>query len=128
MYSDRLLDHFRHPRNAGELDSPAVRVEVSNPACGDVLRLCARVEAGRVVEARFKARGCTASIAAGSALAEWICGKSLEEVERLRPLDIELALDGLPAASRHAASLAVAAARALVERQTGQSAIGRQNN
>jgi nitrogen fixation protein NifU and related proteins len=119
MYSDRLLDHFRNPRNAGELDSPAVRVEVSNPACGDVLRLSARVEEGRVVEARFKVCGCTASIAAGSALAEWIAGKSLGEVTRLTTLDIEQALDGLPLTSRHAAALAVDAAKMLVARLAG---------
>lgn len=118
MYSDLLLDHFRHPRHAGELDSPAVRVEVTNPACGDVLRLSARIEDGRIIEARFKARGCTASIAAGSALAERITGGSVDELSRLTPLDIEQALDGLPETSKHAAALAVDAARALVARLT----------
>jgi nitrogen fixation NifU-like protein len=118
MYSELLLDHFRNPRNAGELDAPAVRVEVANPACGDVLRLSARVEDGRIVEARFKARGCTASIAAGSALAECVVGRSVDELTRLTPLDIEQALDGLPEASKHAAALAVDAARALVARLT----------
>jgi len=116
MYSELLLDHFRHPRNAGELDAPAVRVEVTNPACGDVLRLSTRIEDGRIAEVRFKAHGCTASIAAGSALAERIAGKSVDELARLTPLDIEQALDGLPAASKHAAALAVDAARALFAR------------
>jgi len=64
MHSERLLDHFRNPRNAGELEPPAVKVDVSNPACGDMLRLSARFEDDRVVEARFQTRGCTASIAA----------------------------------------------------------------
>ena len=116
MYSELLLDHFRHPRHAGELDAPAVRVEVTNPACGDVLRLSARIEEGRITEARFKAHGCTASIAAGSALAERITGRSVDELARLTPLDIEQALDGLPQASKHAAALAVDAARALAAR------------
>ncbi len=116
MYSDLLLDHFRHPRHAGELDPPAVRVEVANPACGDVLRLSARIEDGRIIQARFKARGCTASIAAGSALAERIAGRSVDELARLTPLDIEQALDGLPETSKHAAALAVDAARALAAR------------
>jgi len=75
MYPQRLIEHFSNPRNVGELAPPAVVVEVSNPACGDVLRLSARFEAGLAVEVRFKALGCTASIAAGSALAEWMQGK-----------------------------------------------------
>src|SRR5690242_14782525 len=57
MYSDRLLDHFQNPRNVGELPPPAVTVEVSNPACGDILRLSARFEQDRIVEARYKVRG-----------------------------------------------------------------------
>jgi nitrogen fixation NifU-like protein len=113
MYSDRLLDHFRNPRNTGELQAPSVGVEVSNPACGDVLRLSVRIEGGRVAEARFKAHGCTASIAAGSAVTELIAGKNLNELTRLAPVDIEQALDGLPPTSRHAAALAVDAVRAL---------------
>jgi len=113
MYSERLLDHFRDPRNSGELEDATVRVEVENPACGDVLRLSVRVEGGRIAEARFKVRGCTASIAAGSALTECIAGRNREELARLAESDIEQALDGLPQASRHAAALAVDAARAL---------------
>jgi nitrogen fixation NifU-like protein len=114
VYSERLLDHFRNPRKAGELEPPSVSAEVSNPACGDVLRLSARIENGRILDARFKARGCTASIAAGSALTEWITGRTLEEVKQLTPGDIELALGGLPDTSKHAAVLAVETAQALV--------------
>jgi nitrogen fixation protein NifU and related proteins len=116
MYSERLLDHFRNPRNAGELQAPSVSVEVSNPACGDLLRLSVRIEGGRVAEARFKARGCTASIAAGSVLTEWIAGKNRDDATRLAALDIEQALDGLPQTSKHAAALAVDAVRALAAR------------
>ena len=75
MYPDALLDHFQNPRNVGELPPPAITVEASNPACGDILRLSARIENGVVAEARFKVRGCTASIAAGSALTEWLSGE-----------------------------------------------------
>ena len=76
MYSARLLDHFQNPRNVGELPPPAVTVEVSNPICGDILRLSVEFRDGRVAEARYKTRGCTASIAAGSALTEWLIGKT----------------------------------------------------
>src|ERR1051325_2142071 len=105
MYSERLLDHFQNPRNVGELPPPAVTVEVSNPACGDILRLSVRFENGVAVESRYKVRGCTASIAAGSALTEWIAGKSVAELAALRPAIIEGAGGGLSAEAKHAAGL-----------------------
>ena len=89
MYSDRLLDYFRNPRNVGELPAPAVTVEVTNPACGDIMRLSVRFEDAAVAEARYRTRGCTASIAAGSALTEWLAGKPKTELERLRPAAVE---------------------------------------
>ena len=105
MYPPRLLDHFQNPRNVGELPPPAVTVEVSNPACGDILRLSARIEAGRIAEVRYKVRGCTASIAAGSALTEWLTGRTREELSMFTPEMIDDAVGGLPAASKHAAVL-----------------------
>ena len=114
MYSTRLLEHFREPRNVGQLAPPAVAVDASNPACGDMLRLSARFENGRVAEARYQTRGCTASIAAGSALTEWMSGKSREEVAALTPALIEGLLDGLQPASKHAAVLCVDAAKKLL--------------
>ncbi len=68
MFSDAVLDHFRNPRNAGELPGADASVEVSNPVCGDILHLAARVEDGRIAEARFLCRGCTTSIACASLL------------------------------------------------------------
>src|SRR3954447_4363858 len=105
MYPARLLDHFQNPRNVGELPPPAITVEVANPACGDVLRLSARFEEGRIAESRYKVRGCTASIAAGSALTEWLSGKTREELSLFTPDIIDAAVGGLPAASKHAAIL-----------------------
>ena len=114
MYSQRLLDHFRNPRNVGHLPPPAVTVDAANPACGDMLRLSARFEEGRVAAARFQTRGCTASIAAGSALTEWMIGKSRLELQSLTPGVLEDLLDGLEAASRHAAVLCVDGVRKLL--------------
>ena len=105
MYPDRLLDHFQNPRNVGELPPPAITVEVSNPACGDILRLSVRFENGVAVESRYKVRGCTASIAAGSALTEWIAGKSPAELAAFRPAIVDEAVGGLRAESKHAAVL-----------------------
>ena len=121
MFSDKLLDHFQNPRNAGELPPPAAAVQVENPACGDILRLTARFEGETVVEVRYKTRGCTASIAAGSALTEWMTGKSRAELAALRPETIEQELGGVPPASRHVAVLCVDAVRALLSLQaTGE--------
>lgn len=114
VYSERLLDHFQHPRNVGELEAPAVTVEVMNPACGDIMRLSARWENGLVAEVRYRTRGCTAAIAAGSALTEWMLGKTAAELASLAPGAIEEALGGLPPASRHAATLCVDCVKALL--------------
>ena len=111
MHTERLLDHFQNPRNVGELEPPAVKVDVTNPACGDMLRLSVRFENDRVVEARFQTRGCTASIAASSALTEWMMGKSRLELRTLRAAVIEEAVGGLEPASKHAAVLCVDAVK-----------------
>ena len=107
MYNDRVLDHFRNPRNVGELPAPAVTVEASNPACGDILRLSVRFENGVAAEARYKTRGCAASIAAGSALTEWMVGKTAAELARLRAADVEDLVGGLEPESKHAAALCI---------------------
>lgn len=112
MYSEKLLEHFKNPRNVGELAPPAVTVEVTNPVCGDILRLSVRFEGGVVVEARYKTRGCTASIATGSALTERMIGKSRAELAALTPSDVEQSVGGLSAESKHAAVLCVDGVRA----------------
>ncbi|MCL4402620.1 MAG: iron-sulfur cluster assembly scaffold protein [Acidobacteria bacterium] len=117
MYSERLLEHFRNPRNVGELPPPAVTVEVSNPACGDILRLSVQWEGERVAAARYQTRGCTASIAAGSVLAEWLPGRSRAELQALTAADIEQAAGGLPPESRHAAVLCLDAVRAVLKQR-----------
>jgi nitrogen fixation NifU-like protein len=114
MFSPRLLDHFQNPRNVGELGAPAVTVEVSNPACGDILRLSVRFEGDVVTEACYKTRGCTASIAAGSALTEWMTGRTRSDLARLTPAVVEEAVGGLAPESKHAALLCVDAIRAVL--------------
>ena len=113
MYPELLLDHFQNPRNIGELPPPAVTVEVSNPACGDILRLSAHWKEGRIAEVRYKVRGCTASIAAGSALTEWLTGKTREELADFTAPVVDDAVGGLPPASKHAAVLCADAVKAL---------------
>src|SRR5512142_148756 len=98
MYSAQLLDHFENPRGVGDLANASVSVELQNPACGDVLRLSLLVDQGRIVEARFRAKGCVPAIARG-----------------LNEAALVEALGGLPQASRHAAALAIDALRAALK-------------
>jgi len=114
MFSETLLDHFRNPRHVGELPPPAIAVEVSNPACGDILRLSAIVDGGQIGEVRYRVRGCTASIAAGSALTEMITGQSRSALSAISAAEIEQRLGGLPAESKHVAALCMDAVRALL--------------
>lgn len=119
MYSERLLRHFREARLAGELPDPAVRVTVENPVCGDVMKLSVRVAGERIEEARFQVKGCTASIACGSALAELLTGMDLHELKRKASgiaSMVEAEAGGLPEASKHAARLAADGVNALLSR------------
>jgi nitrogen fixation NifU-like protein len=116
MYSERLIDHFRNPRNVGELPPPAVTVEVSNPACGDIMRMSVRFEGAIVAEARYKTKGCAASIAAGSAVTEWLAGKSRHDMAGLQPSLVEDLVGGLEPESKHAAILCAGAIQSLLKK------------
>jgi nitrogen fixation NifU-like protein len=118
VYSETFLDHFKNPRHVGELGPPAVTIQVENPACGDILRMSVLWRNGTIAESRYKVRGCTASIAAGSALTEWLGGKSLDEVKALTPAMVEEAVGGLIPESKHAAVLCVDAVRRMVSMYT----------
>jgi nitrogen fixation NifU-like protein len=113
MFSEALLDHFQHPRNAGELANANVRIEASNPVCGDILQLSAVVENGIIQQVRFLCRGCTASIACASLLTESVQGRELNRLSSISPESLATSLGGLPPASFHAAQLAHEALQAL---------------
>ena len=115
MYSDIFLDHFEHPRNPGQLPNATLKVEVSNPVCGDVLQLAAILDNGVVREVRFLCRGCSASIACASFLTESMQGRELGALQSLTPEALAAALGGLPPASFHAAQLARDALQALLQ-------------
>jgi nitrogen fixation protein NifU and related proteins len=114
MYSAQLLDHFQHPRNAGELPSLDAQVRVENPACGDILELFANVHDGEIAEIRFKAKGCVPAMACGSLITEMAQGKTLAEAAEISREEVVAKIGGLPPQSGHAAQLAVDALRALV--------------
>jgi nitrogen fixation NifU-like protein len=114
MFSDAVLDHFQNPRNAGELPGADVKVEVSNPVCGDVLQLAVRIESDRIVEARFLCRGCTTSIACASLLTEQLRGRTLAEARSVTAQSLSQALGALPAATFHGAELAADAVETML--------------
>jgi len=114
-YSEKLLDHFHHPRNAGEIAHPSVAAEASNPVCGDALKLSAIVQGEILTQVRFKAAGCVPAIACGSWLAEYLENKRFHSLSPLAPASIEEALGGLPAASHHAAVLAAEVLQRLLQ-------------
>lgn len=114
MFSPSVLDHFEHPRNAGELPDATQVVEVENPVCGDVLRLAVRIEDGKIVRARFRTRGCVSSIACSSLLTELLTEATLEEAAAITPEMIAERLGGLEQATKHGAELARDAVEAVL--------------
>jgi len=116
MYSPQLLDHFEHPRNSGELPDHDVRVRVENPACGDILELAVKMDAGLIAEIRFRAKGCVPAMACASAMTELATGKSAQQASAIAKEDVVRAVGGVPTASGHAAQLAVDALRAALRK------------
>ena len=114
MYSARLLDHFEHPRQSGQLPDADVRVQRNNPVCGDILELSARISGGQIKEIRFLAKGCVPTIACASALCSLVQGKDLD-VAAAHTRDLLISeLDGIPPASEHALQLALETLRQLL--------------
>ena len=118
MYSAKVLDHFHRPRHVGEVAQASAAVEVTNPVCGDVLRLSAAVSGEMIVEAKFKAAGCIPVVACGSWVTASILAKPLNSLRPVFSSEIEAALDGLPPASKHASALAAEALKQLMEKLT----------
>lgn len=116
MYSPQLLDHFQHPRNAGDLSAADAIAEIENPVCGDVVRLSLKLQDGRIAEIRFKAKGCVPAMGCASALTEMAMGRTPDEARRLTREDLTRTVGGLPQASSHAAQLALDALSALLDK------------
>lgn len=121
-YSPIVLDHYRNPRNVGEIEGSTAVAQVGDPAHGDVLRLALRIEGDQVVEARFKSFGCTAAIAAGSMVTMLVAGRSVVEAERVTNQDVAQALGGLPESKLHCSVLAEQAIHEALRRWRAASA------
>lgn len=115
MYSAAVLDHFKNPRNAGELPDATAQVEVTNPVCGDILQLAVRIENGFVAEVQFKAQGCVTAIACSSLLTEMMKGRPLLALRAISYTQISEALGGLPPATVHGSQLACDALAAVLD-------------
>ena len=119
MYSPQVLDHFEHPRNAGTVADADATARIENPACGDVLELTVNIAEGRIAEIRFRAKGCVAAMACGSAVTELVSGRTLDEAKKLSIDELVSVVGGLPAASTHASHLAMDALAAVLGKIPG---------
>jgi nitrogen fixation NifU-like protein len=107
VYSPELLDHFQNPRNAGDVEAPDVSAQMQNPACGDVLKLTAKLAGRQIADIRFRAKGCVPAMACGSAITELVKGKTVEEARQVSREELVRKVGGLPQASAHASHLAI---------------------
>jgi nitrogen fixation NifU-like protein len=116
-YSEKVLDHYDHPRNVGSMDKGSIRVGtgiVGAPECGDVMKLQIEVEGDRIVDAKFKTFGCGSAIASSSLATEWIKGKTLEEAGKIDNTQIVEELS-LPPVKIHCSVLAEDAIKAAIK-------------
>lgn len=115
MYSDKVMDHFMHPRNVGEMEDPSCTGTVGNPKCGDIMKIYLKIEDGIIKDAKFKTFGCGSAIATSSMATEMIIGKSVDEAMTLSNKAVAEALDGLPANKMHCSLLAEQAVKAAIK-------------
>jgi nitrogen fixation NifU-like protein len=106
MYSDKVMDHFKNPRNVGEIENADGVGEVGNPVCGDIMNISIKVENNVITDAKFKTFGCGAAIASSSMATELVTGKTLEEAWELSNIAVVEALNGLPPQKVHCSVLA----------------------
>ena len=106
-YSEKVMEHFRNPRNVGEIENPSGRGKVGNPVCGDIMEIYIKVDENEVItDAKFKTFGCGAAIASSSILTELIKGKTVEEAKKISNKAVIEALGGLPKVKMHCSVLA----------------------
>ncbi len=112
LYSEKVMDHFNHPRNVGEIADADGVGQVGNPACGDIMKMYLKIEDGVIVDVKFKTFGCGSAIATSSMATEMIKGKTIREALTLTNAAVAEALDGLPAHKMHCSVLAEEAVKA----------------
>jgi nitrogen fixation NifU-like protein len=115
MYSDKVLEHFKNPRNVGEIPDADGIGKVGNPVCGDVMFIYIKVKDDIITDIKFKTLGCGAAIATSSMITEMARGKTLEEAKKISRGDVAEALDGLPPQKMHCSNLASDGLKAAIE-------------
>ena len=112
QYSDKVMDHFTHPRNVGEIEDPSGVGQVGNAKCGDIMKMYLKIEDDVIVDVKFKTFGCGAAIATSSMATELIKGKTVAEALKLTNSAVVEALEGLPRVKIHCSVLAEEAIKA----------------
>ncbi len=115
LYSDKVMEHFKNPRNVGEIENPDGIGHVGNPVCGDIMELYIKVNDSTIVDAKFKTFGCGAAIATSSMVTEMVKGKSIEEALEISNRAVAEALDGLPQVKMHCSVLAEEALKSAID-------------
>ena len=126
LYSEKVMEHFRNPRNVGEIENPDGIGHVGNPVCGDIMELYIKVNGGIIVDAKFKTFGCGAAIATSSMVTEMVKGKRIEEALKISNKAVAEALDGLPPVKMHCSVLAEEALKSAIEDYLGHQKLKRQ--
>ncbi|MBS3918316.1 MAG: iron-sulfur cluster assembly scaffold protein [Deltaproteobacteria bacterium] len=107
VYNETLIDHFMHPRNAGEIENPDAMATVGDPTCGDFIRVYLKVEAGKISVFKFLTQGCPGAISTSSIATEMAIGKTLDEALKLTDNDVIEAAGGIPSRKAHCSLLAI---------------------
>jgi len=115
VYSKKVMDHFRNPRNVGEIENPDGVGKAGNPVCGDIMELYIKVEDEKIVDAKFKTFGCGAAIATSSMVTEMVKGKTIEEALKITNKAVAEALGGLPPIKMHCSVLAEEALKSAID-------------
>ena len=115
LYSEKVMDHFQHPRNLGKMDDADGVGEVGNAKCGDIMKMYLKIKDGKIEDVKFNTFGCAQAIATSSIATEMIKGQKIEDALKLSNKAVVEALDGLPAIKIHCSVLAEEAVKAAVK-------------